>query len=388
MHDIGMTLVVPIQLESETIGIVLARYISWHHVQLPHGVLPAARSVQPMNIRLRAVMEGLLEERLLDEPTKLHFAVQPPPYPTEGVWVAVFDLEALKQALQKLSEQEIEIHRLVPECWPVEERHDNTLWLAVSGDAPYALWADEHGVCRWPLQIHVTHLNAYPEQVQAALSRASSVFAEPALADWAERTLNIAFKVQPQQNRLRSIATDSPWNLAQGSLSRHKPLSLRTKQLLAHLTTAPAWRPARWMATLLLLIQVGGINAAAWQADIQEKAIQDEINGTLQRAFPQNTFVVDAPAQMQRSLEALRKSSGVPTPHDMDVMLQLLQRHMPPSKSDISITNIVFDTKSLSVEGLQLDPQEAAVLESALRSYQLKLRQEGTLWTLNAEETP
>ena len=60
----------PARAGSEVVAIVPATMLSWHRVELPKGT--TARSP-----RLRAVLEGVLEDRLLDEPETLHFALQP-----------------------------------------------------------------------------------------------------------------------------------------------------------------------------------------------------------------------------------------------------------------------------------------------------------------------
>ena len=55
---------------NETVAVVPAQALSWQRVTLPQGV--GAQSP-----RLRAVLEGLLEERVLDDPAQLHFALPP-----------------------------------------------------------------------------------------------------------------------------------------------------------------------------------------------------------------------------------------------------------------------------------------------------------------------
>ena len=47
----------------EVVAVVPARALSWHQAELPQGV-------STTSTRLRAVLEGLLEERLLDEAEK------------------------------------------------------------------------------------------------------------------------------------------------------------------------------------------------------------------------------------------------------------------------------------------------------------------------------
>jgi len=56
--------------QGEATVIVPAAALSWHRVTLPPGSLASAA-------RLRSVLAGLLEDRLLDEPEQLHFALEP-----------------------------------------------------------------------------------------------------------------------------------------------------------------------------------------------------------------------------------------------------------------------------------------------------------------------
>src|SRR5450830_914996 len=61
----------------EVVALVPAQMLSWHAVQLPPGSLPRGMSGERASNRLRAILESLLEDDLLDEPTQLHLALQP-----------------------------------------------------------------------------------------------------------------------------------------------------------------------------------------------------------------------------------------------------------------------------------------------------------------------
>lgn len=377
----------PVRLESETVAIVAARHLSWHRVQCPPGVLPAASAADPIGARLRNVLVGLLEDRLLDDPTSLHFALQPPPYADDGVWVAVCERAALAQALQQLAATGHVVHRLVPECAP-GTTDTPSLWITGDANAPQALWADAQGVHQWPLPPGATHASSWPAPVAAHAARASTIWAEPAVAAWAEQALGTNVQVQTVAQRFADAAQAQRWNLAQGSLSLHKPWSLRLQQGLARLWSAPAWRPARWMAASLLLVQLLGLNAAAWQARRQEAALKSAIHATLTRSFPQIQVVVDAPVQMQRAVAALQQASGAPSLQDMDVMLQVLHQNMPSALSNQAPAAINFEAGSLRLGGLALNDEQSQTLAQALRSHQLTLKRDGADWLLRTGETP
>lgn len=382
----------PVRLESETVAIVAARHLAWHHIQLPAGVLPSTSAADPMGARLRNVLVGLLEERLLDEPATLHFALQPPPYPSEGVWVAVCDRAALAQALQKLTDTGHVVHRLVPECAP-GSTDTTSLWITGDANAPQALWADAQGVHLWPLPPSATHASSWPAPVLAQVQHASTVWAEPAVAAWAEQALEQTeqsgrVQVLPVTQRLQEAAQAQRWNLAQGSLSLHKPWTLRLQQGLVRLWHAPAWRPARWMAAILLLVQLAGLNAAAWQARRQQAELKTAITATLTRSFPNIQVVVDAPVQMQRAVANLAQGSGAASSQDLDVMLQTLYQNMPPALANTAPTAINFEAGSVRLTGLPWTEEQTRSLTQALRSHQLALRKDGADWVLNAGDAP
>src|SRR3989344_5320564 len=89
----------PTRPGGEVVAVVPARALSWQRVQLPPGLALGAGQQTP---RLRSVLEGLLEDRLLDDASQLHFAIQPDANPGEPVWVAVCDRTWLRDNLQAL----------------------------------------------------------------------------------------------------------------------------------------------------------------------------------------------------------------------------------------------------------------------------------------------
>ena len=96
---------------AEVVVVLPAEALSWHRVQLPKGVGPGSS-------RLRPVLEGLLEDHLLDEPEALHFALAPQPRPGEPVWVAVCQRAWLRACLNALEAAGRPVSRVVPEIAP------------------------------------------------------------------------------------------------------------------------------------------------------------------------------------------------------------------------------------------------------------------------------
>ena len=86
---------------------------------------------------LRAVLEGLLEDQLLDDPPALHFALAPGAANDGKTWVAVCDKAWLRSGLQALEAAGMAVARIVPERVP-----------AAPGDTPDTASGSLHEIGR------------------------------------------------------------------------------------------------------------------------------------------------------------------------------------------------------------------------------------------------
>ena len=100
---------------AQVVALVGAAKLSWHQVQLPKGTLGRRFFQEGGDLRLRAVLEGLLEDRLLDDVEQLHFALEPQATTEAPVWVAVCERAWLRSALQALEQAGFELSRVVPD---------------------------------------------------------------------------------------------------------------------------------------------------------------------------------------------------------------------------------------------------------------------------------
>ncbi|KAB7559789.1 general secretion pathway protein GspL, partial [Verminephrobacter sp. Larva24] len=64
----------PARPGAEVVAVVPARALSWQRLLLPPGLPLGAGQQTP---RLRSALEGLLEDRVLDDVGQLHFAIEP-----------------------------------------------------------------------------------------------------------------------------------------------------------------------------------------------------------------------------------------------------------------------------------------------------------------------
>ena len=294
--------------EAEVVLVLPVLALSWHRVALP----------KVTGARLRNALEGLLEDRLLGEPSDQHFALEPGGRPGQTLWIAACDKAWLRAWLQALEAAGRPVSRIVPALWP-------------TGDAGTLHWAHAVTGRGWLSSASALGVQSLPLEAAGALvppGEGGRWQADPAVAEQAERVLDQRFEpVQPQDGLLRSAQSD--WNLAQFdfSLSSRARSGQRLRQALREFRSAPAWRPARWGLVAIAATVLLGLNATAWQERHRLGAKRDALRQTLQQTFPQVTLVLDPPRQMQQELQRLQQASGEPGPRDLEAMLSALGQH-------------------------------------------------------------
>lgn len=340
------------QRGTEWVAVVPASELSWHTVDLPRGIGAGSP-------RLRAILENLLEDRLLDDLGQVHLALAPGTSASGPVWVAACDKGWLRSHLQALEAAGRPVSRIVPEFAP----DSGALQVHVTGEPDFAhLVATGHaisGVLRVPFSAGALALLPTPQDDESVL-----VMAEPAVAALAEQVLQGKVGLMTPAERWLDAARTS-WDLAQFDLSSSgrartvKKLSGAGRDLLQ----APSLRPARLGLAALVLTQLVGLNAWAWKEQARLQAQRQAVEQTLTQTFPQVKVVVDAPVQMEREVAALRQSTGAASGRDLEAMLAALGLATP---ADRSLMAIEYSPGEARLKGLRLDASQLAGLSTQL----------------------
>lgn len=368
------SLLPPVPRPAEVVAVVPVQRLSWQPVVLPRGT-------QADSPRLTAVLEGLLEERLLDEPQQLHLALGPDAGADAPRWVAVCDRAWLRDCVQALEAAGRPVTRIVPELWPAADS-DGAVVRALAAppdsDRP-ALWVGTGLAPKRPVEC----LPLYPSTAHPAPPDNAEWLAEPAVAALAERCLGRPVRLETPASRWLAAAA-SPWELAQHGFASGQRQRLG-RQLLRQLQSvwqSPAWRPARWGVAALLLAQLVGLNAWAWKESQTLRQRTADIRQTLTSTFPQVQVVVDAPLQMAREVSALRQASGQAAGDDLESLLGAAALAAPPGRLP---SGIEFAAGELRLKGLSLNPEEGQALLERLRQRGYNGRLEADQLTLRQE---
>jgi general secretion pathway protein L len=379
--------------DDDVVLVLPPRVVSWHRMAVP----------KVGGARLRAVLDGLLEDRLLTDTADMHFALEPGGRSGQTVWIAACERGWLRGWLQALEAAGRPVARIVPALWPL---------APLDGAMPTLHWAHDEGNQVWlatasPLGVRCTPLedggqSGLGESAFGGLSPSAGsianellnadptttrLLADPSVAGLAERAFNQRFELISKPAWLLQCA-QSDWNLAQFdlSLSAGARRGQRLRQTLRRLRSAPDWRPARWGLGALVAVQLLGLNLAAWTERNSLDTKQQAVTQTLQQTFPQVTLVLDAPVQMQRELARLQQASGQLSSNDLEALLGALAQNTPMAGT--TPASLSFTTGELRAGGWPLDDAGLNEVQGALERSGWRVRSDGGELTLQAGSRP
>ncbi|MDH4478416.1 MAG: type II secretion system protein GspL [Rhodoferax sp.] len=336
---------------TDTVLLVGAAQLSWHRVQLPKGV-------SGNSARLRQVLEGLLEDQLLDEPAALHFALEPGAAKETTAWVAVCDKAWLRSGLQALEAAGVTVARIVPELVPGAAPDAEQLTAIENGGQALLLHVSASGVTPWPLQASTVGRLHWPAD--------APLRAEPAVAALTEQLFGRSVVLQSRAERALE-AGQSDWDLAQLDLvNNQRSRSLKRLGVMGReLLQAPRWRAARWSVLALVVINLVGLNVRAGAERTALQAQRKAIDTVLTSTFPGTQVVVDAPVQMQRAVAALQQNAGALGGSDFETLLGAWARTAPTAAAP---TGMDFANGELRLQGVSLPAPALAEATQSLKA--------------------
>lgn len=354
-----------IERQPATVLVWPAAALSWQRVRLP----------KLKGSKLRAALDGLLEDRLLDDTAQMHYALAPGYASSRSaeVWVACCLRAPLQQALAQLEACGHRIGRIVPALAPAlaPAAAPQPLWLHGSADHAILLAQTTQGCLHWTLEPQHEPGPAEREQLgrwltTLGLAPDAPALASPAAVALAERWLpNRTWSASREQHPWLQ-AHASGWDLAQFDLSLQGSAARRRVglDLLRQGWSSPAWRPVRWGLVGLAALQLLGLNLSAWQAEQRITDLRAHSQQTLRQHFPQVQLVLNAPLQMQREVERLRQAQGELGPADLEPLLEQLGRTQ--QQTPLELRQLRFAADSVELGHAPLSPAAQTALEQNL----------------------
>jgi len=364
--------------------VVPAQHLSWHRLELPRGTLDRKLFADSDAVRLRAVLDGLLEDRLLDDPAQLHFALQPHAKTGTPTWVGVCDRTWLHDWITALEQAHLPVARIVPEVAPppASDATAVSLWVTGTPGDARLIASGPNGVTQLPL----TDPAADPVLPQEARQAIEAVTTDPAVAELAEQHFSGRVDLLTQAQRA-VLAAQTPWDLAQFDLLRN-----RRTRALKHLSslagamrTGPQWRAARWASVVVVATNLIGLQAWAWKEQSAQSTQRAAIRNILTATFPDVRVVVDAPLQMARALADLQRLSGAASSSDMETILGQFQAAAPESPAP---TAIQFIANEILLKGLDSGAPALTDVVARLQSQGYAARWDGDNLSVKQERRP
>ncbi|MBK1613769.1 general secretion pathway protein GspL [Rubrivivax gelatinosus] len=322
--------------------------VAWQRITLPKA--PPAR--------LRAALAGVLEELLLDDEDALHFALAPQAAAGATAWVAVLHRGWLAGVIAQLEAAGVGLDRIVPSALPgTAGGHFFSPPDAASDAAPWLSLVREDGLAC---------LDSAGTLARALLPADPGTLhwtATPAAAAAAEKFIGVPVTVLTEAERALQAAR-SPWNLRQFELAPRQR-GMRLLRDAARRLLSPEWRPVRWGAAALVLVQLVGLNAWAWQ---QRRAVDERrtaMTALLQQSFPGVRAVIDAPLQMRREAERLRAAAGRAGDGDLEVLLAAAAAAWPEGQGPAQ--TLRFEAGRLTLAAAGWSEPEIAAFRDRLR---------------------
>lgn len=324
--------------------------VAWVEVQLPKV---AAN-------RMRAALVGVLEEHLLEDPELTHLALGPK---WAGQWVAALHRPWLQDLLGRLRAAGLEADAVVSATQPGE--HWSAHARIGSAQKPELVLSGPLGVGVWPLEHSLirsrfNEIETWSSEPAAAQALGQLQSGPVALLTQAQRTVRQAttginllqFELAPQLKASRAIA--AAWqNLRQ-----------------------PHWRGWRRGLVALALVQIVGLNMAAWRGEREIAEWEARSVALLQETFPAVTVVLDPMLQMEREVASLRQAAGQPGATDLDAWLDVLARHWPPGAEPLSAVR--QDAQGVSLESRQWPPGAREALMAHAQTVGWAVQEEGS----------
>ena len=355
------------------VAVVPAQALAWHTITPP----PVGAA------RLAAALEGLLEERLLEDPAQSQVVYTPDGAAAaaqgQTLTVLVCQKAWLRQALAPLQAQGMVVSRIVPE-WSPQAQAAPVLWVGGSPEQVQAVACGPQGAMVLPPPPWSSAISATLNQPEAQL------LCEPAMAAWVQQQFGRAPRMlSPGQRLWQAQQTD--WDLAQGEWAqgRRQRWARFAHELALNLWQAPRWRPARWGLLALLVLNLVGLQWMAWQQRQLQAQLQKDMAMLLTRSFPAVQVVVDAPLQMAREVQALQRAMGQPNAADLEPMLTSLARALPASAQ---LSSVQYSPGELRWQAPAVTNDRIEAAREPLRQQGYQLVADGTYWVLRTEVRP
>ncbi len=361
-----------------TVLVAPAKALSWHQIDLP----------KVPRTRMRSALDGLLEERLLDDTQSLAFALAPDA--TQGktaskTWVAVCEKAWLTNAITLFESNGHRVTQVVPEFSPAQTTSPESVFVTGVPEDVYVTRINSSWILTLPLQNsqQAQHNVSSSQTVMADHHEETWVYAEPAVAELAEKNLSQHVTIRLLSTGLLQSA-QSNWDLAQfeNKLSGDSEFIKRFRRKLRSFWIDSQWRPVRWGLLGIFLVNVIGLNAWAWHQKSSLAEKKSQVAQLLTQSFPNVKTVVEPQLQMDKEMSLLRQATGAVSMQNFETMLSAISLANQASAVSKTPKTIEFTGNKLVLTGIELTANELTAVQAKLKQSGYAIKMEGNRTTI------
>ena len=166
-----------------TILVAPAQALSWHQIAIP----------KVSQSQMRAVLDGLLEEQLLDDTSLTAIALSPKSQiGKEGIktWIATCNKAWLSESIAKFETAGQRVVQVVPAFEPEKSESESYAFITGTTEEAFLTTVSVKGVLTFPMSSHTqTQSSNLSSGLKQHIPNDAIVFSEPAVAEIAENIL-------------------------------------------------------------------------------------------------------------------------------------------------------------------------------------------------------
>ena len=376
----------------EVVAVIPWQLVSWHSLKLP-----ALSQSQFNEQKLSAVLNGMLEDELLDEVNSMHFIL---PNNLKSlvasgreVMIGACSRDWLRSAVNALQDQGIRVQRIVCELTPTTSgplsKTDNSIYnepntsellesvesvavLHVLGPASLpasAVLCTENGVIKLPPS--TPSWSAF----KGLGGKDLSILCEPHWVQSTSEALGREPKLYSVSQRMLD-ASLSNWDAATGEWEQSRSFRFyrNIQKLYTEFMHHAKWSLARQALLGLVVLNLVGLNLWSWIEGVNIKSSEQELSKLLKETFPAIGLIVDPSLQMQREMKRLKHARGQSATGDLESMLSAVAQQLPPN---YRLQSFNYSANELRLNGVSKNLISGAGL-NALEKAGYTLRAENT----------
>jgi len=321
--------------------------------------------------QLRQALRFALEESCSEDIEQLHIALAPAPPLANRYPLAVISHQLMKGWLALLRDAGINLQHMVADCMTLPYLPDTMTIVinehyAVVRHHEWQGFAVEQDNLDKLLLTTLQNTTPLPKEIRLVTVTNSNIPALASTQSWLEKQAR-SFHINPESISFLHYAAKHislpVWDLLQPPY-RNKPLQQHSRY----------WLGAGIIASLSLMVALGGEGYQYFQLRQQQQALQQEINGLYKQVFPNATHVNSPRVLIQRELDKRTTTAASQPLFALLYSVGSALKEMP----ELKLMGITYEKQQMAIELQAAMPDSLQEFIAAIEARGLKVQQKNS----------